>query len=58
MHVFGNIVEALQHGEVAGLSAAREVAITSLAYPTPRAHPPRDRHRGHSQPGLEPFLGG
>src|SRR5256885_4741638 len=56
-HVLGNLVEALQHGEVVGLYAALEAAITYLACHAQRAHPTRDRHRGRSQLGLEPFFG-
>lgn len=54
MHVFGSLVEALQRGDVAGLSAALEAAITSLACHTQRAHPKRDRQTGRAQLGLEP----
>jgi hypothetical protein len=57
MHVLGNIVEALKHGEGAGLYAALEAAITYLACHAQRAHPTRDRHRGRSQLGLEPLFG-
>jgi hypothetical protein len=57
MHVLGNIVEALKHGEVAGLYAALEAAITYLTCHAQRAHPTRDRHIGRSQLGLEPLFG-
>lgn len=56
MHVFGDLVEALQSGDVAGLYAALEAAITSLACHARRAHPKRDRQTGRSQLGLEPFF--
>src|SRR2546428_2377185 len=57
VHVLGRIVEALKTGDVAGLSAALEVAITYLACHAQRAHPTRDRHTGRSQLGLEPLFG-
>ena len=57
MYVLGNIVEALKHGQVAGLYAALEAASTYLACHAQRAHPTRDRHRGRSQLGLAPLLG-
>jgi hypothetical protein len=57
VHVFGDIVRALQSGDVAGLSAALEEAVTSLACHAQRAHPERDRQRGRSQMGLEPLFG-
>src|SRR6266704_4661908 len=57
VHVIGDIVRALQSGDVAGLSAALEAAITYLAYQARRAHPKRDRQRGRSQLGLEPLFG-
>ena len=56
-HVLSNLVEALQHGEVVGLYAALEAAITYLACRAQRAQPTRERHRGRSQLGLEPFFG-
>src|SRR5213594_910577 len=57
VHVLGDIVRALQRGDVAGLYAALEAAVTSLACHAQRAHPKRDRHRGRSQLGLEPLFG-
>jgi hypothetical protein len=54
MHVFGDLVEALQNGDGARLSVALEAASTSLARQAQRAHPARDRHTGRSQLGLEP----
>jgi len=56
MHVLGDIVRALQHGDVAGLYAALEAAITYLACHAQRAHPKRDRQTGRLQLGLEPLL--
>jgi hypothetical protein len=43
-------------GDVAGLYAALEAAITYLARHAQRAHPKRDRRTGRSQLGLEPIL--
>ena len=57
VHVIGDIVRALQSGDVAGLSAALEEAVTSLAYHAQRAHPERDRQTGRLQLGLEPLFG-
>jgi len=57
VHVLGGIVQALKTGDVAGLYAALEAAITSLACHAQRAHPKRDRHTGRSQLGLEPLFG-
>jgi DDE family transposase len=57
MHVLGDIVRALQSGDVAGLYAALEAAVTYLACHAQRAHPERDRHTGRSQLGLEPLFG-
>ena len=57
VHVLGNIVRALQSGDVRGLYAALEAAVTYLACHAQRAHPKRDRHLGRSQLGLEPLLG-
>lgn len=54
VHVLGDIVEALKTGDVAGLYAALEAAITYLACHAQRAHPARDRRAGRSQLGLEP----
>jgi len=56
VHVLGDIVEALQHGDVAGLCAALEEAITYLAQHAQRAHPQRDRRTGRSQLELEPIF--
>jgi hypothetical protein len=57
VHVLGNIVRALQSGDVRGLYAALEAAVTYLACHAQRAHPKRDQHLGRSQLGLEPLLG-
>src|SRR6058998_840630 len=57
VHVLGDIVRALQSGDVAGLYAALEEAVTYLACHAQRAHPARDRQRGRSQLGLEPLFG-
>src|SRR5467141_467880 len=57
VHVLGRIVEALKTGDVVGLSAALEAAMTYLACHAQRAHPTRDRHTGRSQLGLEPLFG-
>jgi hypothetical protein len=54
MHVVGDLVEAFKSGDGAGLSAALEAAITSLACHAQRAHPERDRQTGRAQLGLEP----
>ena len=56
VHVLGDIVRALQSGDVAGLYAALEEAVTSLACHAQRAHPKRDRKTGRSQLGLEPYF--
>ena len=56
-HVLGDVVEALKRGDVAGLYAALEAAITYLACHARRAHPKRDRQTGRSQLGLDPLLG-
>ena len=57
IHVLGDIVQALQSGDVPGLSTALEAAVTYLACHAQRAHPKRDRHIGRLQLGLEPFFG-
>ena len=57
VHVIGNIVRALQSGDVPGLYAALETAVTYLARHAQRAHPERDRRIGRSQLGLEPLFG-
>ena len=57
VHVLGDIVRALQRGDVAGLYAALEKAVMYLACHAQRAHPARDRHTGRSQLGLEPLCG-
>jgi hypothetical protein len=57
VHVLGDIVQALQSGDVPGLYAALEAAGTYLACHAQRAHPKRDRHIGRSQLGLEPLFG-
>lgn len=54
MHVLGGLIEALKRGDVAGLYAAWEAAITYLACHAQRAHPKRDRQTGRAQLGLEP----
>jgi hypothetical protein len=54
MHVFGDLVESLKRGDVVGLYAALEAAITYLACHAQRAHPKRDRQTGRAQLGLEP----
>jgi hypothetical protein len=54
MHVLGDLVEALKRGDVVGLYAALEAAITYLACHAQRAHPRRDRQTGRAQLGLEP----
>jgi hypothetical protein len=56
-HVFGDLVQALQSGDVPGLYAALEAAVTYRACHAQRAHPKRDRHRGRLQLGLEPLFG-
>jgi hypothetical protein len=56
-HVLGAIVRAWQSGDVDGLYAAWEEAVTYLACHAQRAHPKRDRHIGRSQLGLEPLFG-
>jgi hypothetical protein len=56
MHVLGDLVEALKRGDGAGLYAALEAAITSLACHAHRAHPKRDRRTGRAKLGLEPFF--
>jgi hypothetical protein len=53
----GGIVQALKTGDVAGLYAALEEAITSLACHARRAHPQRDRQTGRLQLGLAPLWG-
>src|SRR5713101_34133 len=54
MYVLGDLVEALKTGDIAGLYAALEAAITYLAWHAQRAHPARDQQTGRSQLGLEP----
>jgi hypothetical protein len=54
MHVLGDLVEALKHGDGARLYAALEAAITYLACHARRAHPERGRQTGRSQLGLAP----
>jgi ribosome-associated translation inhibitor RaiA len=54
VHILGGIVQALKTGDVAGLYAALEEAITYLACHARRAHPKRDRQTGRAQLGLEP----
>jgi hypothetical protein len=53
VHVLGDLVGALKRGDGAGLYAALEAAITSLACHAQRAHPKRDRQTGRAQLGLE-----
>jgi ribosome-associated translation inhibitor RaiA len=57
VHILGGIVQALKTGDGAGLYAALEEALTSLACHARRAHPQRDRQTGRLQLGLAPFLG-
>ena len=57
VHVLGDIVRALQHGDVAELYAALEKAVMYLACHAQRAHPARDRQTGRSQLGLAPLWG-
>ena len=57
VHVVGDIVQALQSGDVAGLYAALEQAVAYLPCHAQRAHPKRDRQTGRSQLGLEPLCG-
>jgi hypothetical protein len=57
VHVLGDIVRAVQSGDVAGLYAALEQAITYLACHAQRAHPKRDRQKGRAQLGLAPCFG-
>jgi hypothetical protein len=54
MHVLGDLIEALKRGDMAGLYAALEAAITYLARHAQRAHPKRDRQTGRTQLGLAP----
>jgi hypothetical protein len=54
LHILGDIVRALTRGDIAGLYAALEAAITYLACHAQRAHPKRDRQTGRAQLGLEP----
>jgi hypothetical protein len=57
VHILGGIVQALKIGNVAGLYAALEEAITYLACHARRAHPQRDRQTGRLQLGLAPLWG-
>ena len=57
VHILGGIVQALKTGDVAGLYAALEEAITYLACHARRAHPKRDRQTGRLQLGLAPLSG-
>jgi len=57
VHVLGGIVQALKTGDMAGLYAALEAAMTYLACHAQRAHPKRDRQTGRLQLGLEPLFG-
>ena len=56
LHVLGDIVRALQHGDMTALYAALETAITYLSCHAQRAHPKRDRQTGRAQLGLEPCV--
>ncbi|HSX78126.1 MAG TPA: hypothetical protein VLQ80_06095 [Candidatus Saccharimonadia bacterium] len=56
VHVFGGLVQALQTGDVAGLSDTLEAASTSLACHAQRAPPQRDRQTGRLPLGLAPLL--
>jgi hypothetical protein len=51
------MVQALKTGDVAGLYAALEEAVTYLACHAQRAHPKRDRQTGRLQLGLAPLMG-
>jgi Transposase DDE domain len=57
VHVWGGMVQALKTGDVAGLYAALEEAVTYLACHAQRAHPKRDRQTGRLQLGLAPLMG-
>jgi len=57
VHILGDIVRALQRGDVAELYVALEKAVLYLACHAQRAHPERDRHTGRSQLGLDPLWG-
>ena len=57
VHVFGDMGQAVQRGDLARLYPALEAAVTYLACHARRAHPERDRRTGHSQLGLEPLFG-
>ena len=54
LHVLGDLVEALKHGDVVGLYTALGAAITYLACHARRADPERERQTGRSQLGLGP----
>jgi Transposase DDE domain len=56
-HILGDIVQALQSGDIAELYAALEAAITYLARHAQRAHPERDRRTGRAQLDLQPLFG-
>lgn len=56
VYVLGDIIAALQHGDVTGLYTALEAAITYLARHAQRAHPKRDRQTGRAQLGLAPIF--
>src|SRR5262252_5851065 len=54
VHVLGDSGRAVQHRDVAGLSAALEQAVLYRACHAQRAPPERDRQPRRSQLGLEP----
>ena len=54
--VLGTLVEAFKRGDLAGLYAALETALTSLACQAQRAHPKRERQTGRAQLGLAPYF--
>jgi ribosome-associated translation inhibitor RaiA len=56
VYVLGDIIEALQHGNVGRLYTALEAAITYLARHAQRAHPKRDQQTGRAQLGLAPIF--
>ena len=54
--IVGDIVQAVQTGDMAGLYDALEAALTSLACHAQRAHPKRDQQTGRAQLGLGPLF--
>ena len=57
VHGLGAMVWVWQSGDVTGLYATLEEAVTYLACQAQRAHPERARQRGRSQLGLAPLFG-